>query len=227
MATALSVPTGGPSFAPTTATASAVAGQPKTVATTGWRAGLPLLRTAQITLRELRVSDAGSLHAMLTTAEVARFISPPPTTVEGFERFIEWTIAQREAGKAFCFGIVPHGCADAVGIIQFRFLDGGDTAEWGFALGSPFWGNGMFAEGARQVLGFAFEQTGVMRIEARAAVANGRGNGALKKLGSVAEGVLRAGLRRNGDALDQVMWSMLREDWDGAALPVPPTTVVH
>lgn len=224
MATALSVPTGGPSFAPTTATASAVAGQPKTVATTGWRAGLPLLRTAQITLRELRVSDAGSLHAMLTTAEVARFISPPPTTVEGFERFIEWTIRERAAGKAMCFGIVPNGLQDAVGIIQVRFLDGGETAEWGFALGSPFWGNGMFAGGAREVLSFLFERTGLMRLEARAVVANGRGNGALKKLGSVAEGVLRSGLRRQGEVLDQVMWSILREDWEGTA---SPAGVVH
>ena len=58
-----------------------------------WRSGLPLLRGALVTLRELRASDAASLCALLTTEEVARFVSPPPTTVDGFERFIGWTLA--------------------------------------------------------------------------------------------------------------------------------------
>ena len=48
-----------------------------------------------MTLRELRASDAPSLFAMLTTEEVTRFISPPPTTVEGFVKFIAWTIRER------------------------------------------------------------------------------------------------------------------------------------
>lgn len=224
MATSLSTPSGGPSFAPQVGTRVTPRPAP-VVATTGWRAGLPLLRGAQVTLRELRLSDAASLCAMLTTAEVTRFISPPPTSVEGFERFIAWTIHEREAGKAMCFGVVPHGHTDAIGIIQVRFLDAGETAEWGFAIGSPFWGTGMFAEGAREVLGFLFEHTGLMRLEARAAVMNGRGNGALRKLGSVAEGILRNGLRRGEEVLDQVMWSMLREDWEGRAQPLP--IVVH
>ena len=62
---------------------------------TDWREGLPVLSGKRVTLRELRASDAPSLFALLTTEEVSRFISPPPTTVEGFERFIAWTIRQR------------------------------------------------------------------------------------------------------------------------------------
>jgi hypothetical protein len=53
------------------------------VTTTDWRTGLPVLAGDQITLRELRLTDAPSLLALLTTEEVARFISPPPTTGRG------------------------------------------------------------------------------------------------------------------------------------------------
>ena len=60
------------------------------IVTTDWKTGLPVLTGAQVVLRELRASDATSLFALLTTEEVSRFISPPPTTVEGFERFIGW-----------------------------------------------------------------------------------------------------------------------------------------
>ena len=65
-------------------------------------------------------------------------------------------------------------------------------------MGSEFWGTGMFAEGARLVLDFAFDVIGVHRLEARAAVANGRGNGALRKIGAVQEGLLRRSFLRNG-----------------------------
>ena len=54
-----------------------------------WQQQLPVLTAGAVTLRQLRDSDAESLCELLTTEEVARFISPPPTSVEGFRRFID------------------------------------------------------------------------------------------------------------------------------------------
>ena len=196
-----------------------------TVVTTDWKTGLPVLVGTKVTLRELRVSDAPSLFAMLTTEEVARFISPPPTTVEGFERFIQWTNRERAAGTYVCFAIVPHGMDTAVGLFQVRQLEAGfATAEWGFAVGSAFWGTGVFSDGAQLVLEFAFDTMGVHRLEARAAVANGRGNGALRKVGAVQEGVLRRSFLRNGQYHDQALWSILADEWRGTNTT---TLVVH
>ena len=50
-------------------------------------------------------------------------------------------------------------------------------------------------------------------LEARACVANGRGNGALRKLGAVQEGVLRRSFLKNGQFLDQMLWSILADEW--------------
>jgi len=184
------------------------------VITSDWRNALPVLVGKKVTLRELEVTDAAALFAMLTPEEVSRFISPPPTTVAGFERFIMWASAERAAGRYACFAVVPHGMQTAVGIFQVRQLEPGfATAEWGFALGSAFWGTGMFMDGAEMVLNFAIETVGVLRLEARAAVANGRGNGALRKLGAVQEGVLRRSFLKNGEFLDQMLWSILGEEW--------------
>ena len=114
-----------------------------------WRRALPALDGPSVTLRELRPADAVSLHALLSTEEVAKFISPPPTSVEGYQRFIAWTHRERSAGNYICFGIVPKGLNVAVGLIQVRSLESGfGTAEWGFVLGSAFWGTGIFVEGA-------------------------------------------------------------------------------
>jgi len=194
-----------------------------------WQRALPTLRGTQVVLRELRTSDAPSLFAMLTTEEVARFISPPPADVEGFERFIAWTHRQRSAGGYACFAVTMRGFDTAIGIFQVRETEPRfRTAEWGFAIGSPFWGTGAFQEGANLVLEFAFDTLGVHRLEARAAVKNGRGNGALRKVGAVKEGLLRKAFLRNGEYHDQAMYAILESDWRTAhPRPVALPRYVH
>ncbi len=176
-----------------------------------------LLGAQQVLLRELRIGDAPSLLASLTTEEVARFISPPPTTIDGFEQFIAWTRRQRAAGQYVCYAIVPRGGDTAVGVFQVRSIEPGfGTAEWGFAIASEFWGTGLFLDGARLVVNFTFDIIGAHRLEARAAVRNGRGNGALRKVGAIQEGVLRRSFLKDGEYLDQVLWSIVDEDWTAA-----------
>jgi RimJ/RimL family protein N-acetyltransferase len=201
-------------FNEATMAATATLTMPASIVSSDWKKGLPVLTSAGVTLRELQLSDAPSLLAMLTTEEVARFISPPPTTIEGFERFIVWANAERQAGRYACFAVVPHGMDTAIGIFQVRQLEPGfGSAEWGFAIGSAFWGTGIFNTCAELVLDFSFETLGVHRLEARAAVRNGRGNGALRKIGATCEGVLRRSFLRNGEYLDQHLWSILDTDW--------------
>jgi len=199
------------------------------IVSSNWRDSLPTLGGATVTLRELRASDAPSLFAMLTTEEVSRFISPPPSTVEGFERFINWTLRQRAAGTYACFAVTVAGFDTAIGIFQVRSMEPGfETAEWGFAIGSPFWGTGLFQEGAALVLDFAFDTIGVHRLEARAAVKNGRGNGALQKLGAVQECRLRNSFLKDGQYIDQVLYAMLDTDWRGSRATMSASPVrVH
>ena len=179
-----------------------------------WRDMCPTLQGSAVTLRELRRTDALTLFTLLTDKQVSHFISPPPSSPEGFEAFIRWTIAQREAGRYVCFGVVPEGVSEPVGLFQLKQLNGDwRVAEWGFVLAAPYWGSGLFPAAAECVLQFAFEVLGAHRIEARAAVPNGRGNGALMKLGAVSEFSLRRSFVRNGGTHDQFMWSILVDEW--------------
>src|SRR5262245_23168958 len=193
-----------------------------------WREGLPALTGSLVTLRELRASDAPSLLAALGTHEVTRLISPPPPTVEGFEKFISWTQRQRETGKSVAFGVVLKGSDTVIGLFQVRALQPGfDVAEWGFALGSEFWGKGLFMDAAQLVLDFAFDVIGVHRLEARAALKNGRGNGALQKLGAVQEAVLRGSFLRDGVYLDQGFWTILSDAWREKRVSRGIVRIVH
>lgn len=182
-----------------------------------WRRGLPVLRGTGVTLREPRLADAGALFASLTTREVTRFISTPPGTVEGFERFISWVQHERQLGRHLCFAVVPDGSADAVGLIQMREIEPGfGTAEWGFALAERYWGSGLFLTCARPVVDFVFRHIGVHRLEARASVRNGRGNGVLQKIGAVPEGVLRQSFSNSDVQTDQLLWSIIADDWQAS-----------
>ena len=179
-----------------------------------WRIELPDLVGRRVILREPRAADAAALFSLLSNEEVSRFISPPPATVEGFERYVSWTHRQRASGQYVCFAVVPVGADAPIGLIHVRALGPGFvTADWGFAIGSEFWGTGLFPEAAELVLDFAFDVLGTHRLEARAALCNGRGNGAMQKLGAEREGILRHSFFRNGEFLDQVLWSILQDDW--------------
>ena len=97
----------------------------------------------------------------------------------------------------------------------------------GIAIGSAFWGTGVFQESAELVLDFTFTTLGVHRLEARAVALNGRGNGALVKLGAVPEAILRKSFVRNGVPFDQVLYSMIASDWRAEHVPVRLATPVR
>ena len=111
-------------------------------------------------------------------------MSPPPPTLEGFERFVAWAQSQRAAGTYMCFAVTLKGFDTPIGLFQIHRFEGNPgTAEWGFAIGSSFWGSGVFQQGAELVIDFAFNVLKVNRLEARTALCNGRGLRALKKIG--------------------------------------------
>jgi RimJ/RimL family protein N-acetyltransferase len=188
-----------------------------------WHFGLPTLRAEKVTLREVRESDAAALLAMLTTEDVAEFVSPLPSTVDGFRGFIADAQQERTLGHSFCFAVVPDGYEDAMGLFQVRQLEPGfGSAEWGFAIGSPFWGRGVFVAGAKAVIDFSFGIVGVHRLEARSITSNGRGNAALRKIGALQEGILRRSFQRHGRFFDQILWAILKDDWRRAHPVVAP-----
>lgn len=179
-----------------------------------WCRQLPELASAVVQLRELRLTDAPSLSESLVCPKVGQHLSRGPTTVAGIEEFIEWTCRARTEGHFICFGIIPPGTDAAIGVFQLWPLDSSfGNVEWGFAIGYRFWGNGLFLAGARLVMAFVSDTLDVRRLEARAAVDNGRGNAALKKLGAVPEGVLRKCFLTDGAYRDHMMWSILAAEW--------------
>ena len=192
---------------------------PTTVVSTDWQQALPALRGRQVVLRELRASDAPSLFALLTTEEVSRFISPPPTHGRRL-RALHRVDAPPARGRhvRLLRGDAWHGFDTAIGIFQVRATEPGfGTAEWGFAIGSAFWGTGVFQEGAELVLDFAFEThrrapAGSARGGRRTAAATAR----CRSSAPCRNACCASRSCKNGEYLDQVLYAMLDTDWRGS-----------
>lgn len=175
-----------------------------------WREGLPLMVTDRVMLRELRRQDAPALQRLARCPEIAAHTWPAPEGLDAFERFIELTWDRRAGGRYSVFGLVPARQSAVAGMFELRSLQGEFfRAELAFLLDPQFWGTGVFADAARLVCDFAFDAVGVHRIEARAEVDNDRANGALKKMGATREGRLRSSFLRDGQPVDQYLWSLV------------------
>ena len=179
-----------------------------------WRSELPILTARTITLREPASSDLGPLVDLLSLGDATRFGLDEPASEVAVQQLIEKAVKDRAAGRAFTYAIVLTAARTVVGLTQVRQLDPAfEAAEWECTLAPSVRSSGVFLEMARLVGSFTFGSLGTHRIEARVLLRNGRANGALRKLGAVQEGILRRSVRQNGEYLDQVLWSLLKEDW--------------
>jgi RimJ/RimL family protein N-acetyltransferase len=174
---------------------------------------LPILHGVQVTLREVRDSDAQPLCEALAGPEVREFIRAPPPTPEAFGRFIAMSHQIRSDGRGGCFAIVPAGATTPAGLFQLTIIDGEPlVVEWGFILGSSLWGRGVFTESARLVLDYAFDTLGAQRVEGRCAVENRRAAGAFRKLGA-APGAIGHEPSHFGRPLQGQTWTVFADRW--------------
>ena len=191
-----------------------MAADPTVLTTSNWRAELPILTGRMVTLREPASVDLGPLVDLLSLSDATRFGVDEPVIDLGVQDLIERIARDRAAGLSFTYVITLSSARTLVGLVQVRQLDPSfEAAEWECTIAPSSRGTGIFLEAARLVGSFAFGPVGTHRLEARVALQNGRANGALRKLGAVQEGILRRSVRRHGVYFDQVLWSMLKEDW--------------
>ena len=197
--------------------------EPSPLNSPNWRVELPLLTARLVTLREPVTQDLGPLVNLLSLGDATRFGTEDETTEISVQKMIERAARDRTTGQAFTYAVTNGTARPPVGLIQVRRMDPGfESAEWECTLAPAARGTGVFLEAIRLVGSFAFGQVGVRRLESRVLVKNGRANTALRKLGAVEEGILRRSARLNGEYVDQVLWSLLKEDWGQHWISIGP-----
>ena len=191
-----------------------MAAESSVIGVSSWRNELPSLTGRVVLLREPATQDLGPLVDLLSLGDATRFGLDEPISDVGVQALIERFARERASGVAFTYVITLATARAIVGLVQVRQLDPSfEAAEWECTIAPSSRGSGIFLEAARLVGSLAFGTIGTHRLEARVLLQNGRANGALRKLGAVQEGVLRRSVRLAGDYVDQVLWSLLKDDW--------------
>jgi RimJ/RimL family protein N-acetyltransferase len=193
------------------------------IQTPDWRLALPTLVSRLVALRELAAPDLGPLLDLLSVGDATRFGSDEPNVDVAAQRLIDRAVRDRTNGLAFTYAITMAATRAFVGLVHVRRLDPAfEAAECDCTIAPSLRGTGVFLDAARLVGSFAFGVVGAHRLEARVLRQNGCGNGALRKLGAVQEGILRRSVRRGDDYVDQVLWSMLKDDWGDRWVSIAP-----
>jgi RimJ/RimL family protein N-acetyltransferase len=185
----------------------------------GWRAELPRLTAGRVTLREPAARDWRPLMDLLSVGDASRFGLEEISTFS-LLTWIERAVRERQAGSSFAYVVTQDASDVPVGLVQVRRLDPAfEAAECEATLLPSARGTGVFLDAARLVERFAFGVVGIHRLEVRAPLHSGRAHAALRKIGAVEEGILRRSKREGSGYADQMLWSVLREDWTDSALP--------
>lgn len=135
---------------------------------------------------------------------------PHPYTHADAEEWIAFN-AKRTAGTglAICDADGPIG---SVGL-TLREADYRHSAEIGYWLGRRFWGRGITPVAVNAVVRYAFETLGLIRLEAHIFARNQQSARVLEKVGFKREGLLRQASMKEGEALDNVLYALLRDEW--------------
>ncbi len=158
-------------------------------------------------LRSWKEEDAHALSKYANNRKIwinLRDGFPHPYTLEDAKQFIAYAVA--EHSETF-FAIASS--KEAIGSIGLSV--GQDvhryTAELGYWLAEPYWGQGIATESICTIAKYAFEKLELVRIHAEPYVSNPASTRVLEKAGFQYEGRLKSNVYKDGKLLDQLMYA--------------------
>jgi len=165
------------------------------------------------TLCKWAEEDANQLAAALNNKKILDNLRdglPFPYTVEDAKEYIK-AMQDSQADNTFAYAITDEGrVIGSIGVfrkdnIHFR------TAELGYYIAEPDWGQGHGTRAVKQICELVFETTDIIRIFAEPFARNLGSCRILEKAGFQLEGLLRKNAIKNGQTEDMKLYALVRE----------------
>ena len=179
-------------------------------------ARFPAIETQRLRLRQIVLSDAEALLAILSDEETMAFYGHPPhRSIDDTRALIYEIDARYLRREGIRWGIALHeDPSRLIGSCSLqRFDTGHHHAETGYELDRSSWGRGLMTEAMAAILDYGFTELGLHRVEAVIDDANIRSKALLLKLGFRAEGVLRERYHFLGRFEDEYYYGLLAQEW--------------
>lgn len=166
-------------------------------------------------LRLLEEGDADELYSMVEANRVylARWMPwAEKQTLDGTLEFIRTTRKQLADNQGFHTAICEQG--KIIGTIGYHRLDWEHLrTSVGYWIAEQSQGRGTVTRATAALVSHAFAIWKLNRVEVRAGVANKRSRAVPERLGFMQEGVLRQAERVGNRFVDDVVYSILADEW--------------
>jgi RimJ/RimL family protein N-acetyltransferase len=174
----------------------------------------------RVAIRRFQPGDVADFVAYRSVERVARFQSwDAPYPAEAGERFVRQMMKQHPdtPGEWFQFAVALGPDGRLIGDCAAK-PDGDDPrqCEIGFTLAPEQQGHGYATEAARLLVGYLFGARGKHRITAYCDPRNAASAAVLERLGMRREGHLRESTWAKGEWTDDLVYGLLRDEWDPA-----------
>jgi ribosomal-protein-alanine N-acetyltransferase len=175
---------------------------------------IPVLETERLRLRPFSAEDDVAVFALASDPDVARFVRfEAHRSIEETRAFLEMVERHYAEGNAFAWAVVLCENGELIGSCGFPHRSPErNSAEIGYWLGRPYWGQGYAVEAAYAMIRFGFEQAGLERIEAKCFVTNHAGQRVIEKLGLALEGTESSEMIKGGYP-ELRLYGISREEW--------------
>ncbi|ALC28941.1 GNAT family N-acetyltransferase [Streptomyces sp. CFMR 7] len=144
---------------------------------------------------------------------------PAPQTREELLARLEGVLTEAGRGTYVPFAVLHRASGRAVGWTTYLDISVDDERlEIGWTwYGRAYWRSEVNTETKLLLLGHAFEELGMGRVQLKTDHRNERSQAAIARLGAAREGVLRRHRRRpDGSWRDSVYFSLLADEWPAA-----------
>jgi len=178
--------------------------------------GTVLLETERLYLRKFEIGDAGAMYSNWASEdEVTKFLTwPTHTDIAITREVLNCWITNYQRADFYNWAIELKELGEVVGNISVVCIkEPVASAELGYCIGTKWWGQGLMPEAGREVIRYLFEEAGFNRVAAAHAKDNRKSGRVMRKIGMVCEGTLRASGKCNQGVVDEVWYSILRNEY--------------
>jgi len=165
-----------------------------------------------ICLQEWKIEDAADLANTISNEKVTANLRdgiPFPYTEKDANEFICKTLSAEE-NTQYAFSITFEGkVIGSIGVFRRENVHR-LTAEIGYYIGEPYWGKGFMTDAIKQMCGYVFDNTDIVRIFATPYSRNKASCRTLEKAGFQLEGIMRCEAVKNGEMLDSMMYALIK-----------------
>jgi len=162
-------------------------------------------------IRSFHPDDAPALAKYANNRNVSRNLwdkHPYPYRLADAEEWIQYAMQQEpETIFAIASSTEVIGCIGMLPQSDVARL----SAEVGYWLGEPFWGQGITTAALQALTEYAFTELGMVRLYATVMEWNPASARVLEKAGYEYEGRLRKSAVKDGQIIDQWLYAMVRE----------------